>query len=88
MVQPYIKGLRLYVKDPADFILEMNNLERIPKNSILATKDIHSLYINIQNNEDIKAIDNLQMKKQSEKALTLKNSFSTAKTTYKLKSVS
>ena len=63
VIQAYIKGLRLYVKDPADFILEMNNLERIPKNSILATMDIHSLYINIQNNEDIKAIDNLQVKK-------------------------
>ena len=57
MVQPYIKGLRLYVKDSADFILEINNLERIPKNSILAIVDVHSLYTNILNNEDIKGVE-------------------------------
>ena len=57
IVQPYIKGLRLYVKDSVDFILEINNLEKIPKNSILATMDDYALYTNIQNNEDIKAVE-------------------------------
>ena len=57
VLQPYVKELRSYVKDSTDFIRKINNLERIPKNSILVTLDVRSLYTNIPNNEGIKAVE-------------------------------
>ena len=46
-----------------DFIRKINNLERIPENSILVTMDIRSLYTSIPNNEGIKAVKRTLSKK-------------------------
>ena len=54
MLRPYLKEFRSYFKDSTYFIRKINNFERIPENSILATMDVRSLYTNIPNNEDIK----------------------------------
>ena len=51
-----------------DFIRKINNLERIPENSILVTMDMHSLYTSIPNNEGIKAVKRtLKQKKHCKK---------------------
>ena len=55
-LQPHVKELRVYVKDSNNFIRKINDLERIPENSIFVTLDVSSLYINIPNNEGIKDV--------------------------------
>ena len=56
-LQPHVKESKFYVKDSTDFIKKINNLGKIPKNSILVTMDVHSLYTNIPHNEAIKAVE-------------------------------
>ena len=45
------------VKDSTDFIRKINNLVRIPENSIFVTMDGRSLYTSTPNNEGIKAVE-------------------------------
>ena len=57
MLQPHVKELRSYVKDSTDFIRKINNLVRIPENSIFVTMDVSSFYTNIPSNEGIRDVE-------------------------------
>ena len=46
--QPNVKNIRSYVKDTSDFLHMLNNLGTLPPNCILATRDVSSLYTNIE----------------------------------------
>ena len=48
----YVKEIPSYVKDTKDFIQKLNQRE----DSLLVTLDVKSLYTNISNNEEIKAV--------------------------------
>ena len=54
-IQPLVKELPSYLRDSSHLINLIRNL-RIPKDSILATLDVTSLYTNISNNEGIEAV--------------------------------
>ena len=54
-IQPLVKELPSYLRDSSHLINLIRNL-RIPKDSILATLDVTSLYTNIPNNQGIEAV--------------------------------
>ena len=57
-LQPHVKKkLKSNVKDSTDLIKKINNLGKIPENSILATMDVRSLYSNIPQKEGIKVVE-------------------------------
>ena len=56
-LQLHVKELKSYVKDSTDFIKKINNLGKIPENSILVTMDARSLHTNIPHRESIKAVE-------------------------------
>ena len=57
VLQPHVKELRSYIKDSIDFIQKINDLERIPENSIFVKVDVRSLNTTIPNNEGIKIVE-------------------------------
>ena len=57
-LQPIVKQIPSYIKDLNDFLPKLNAMENVPKDRILLTMDVKSLYTNILNNEGISAIKN------------------------------
>ena len=55
-LQPMVNQLRSYIKDTTDFLNKISHLKNIPKDSILVTMDVKSLYTNIPHNEGINAV--------------------------------
>ena len=54
-LQPHVKALPSYIKDTTHFLRKLNQLGILPKNTILATLDVASLYTNIPNDEGLEA---------------------------------
>ena len=46
-LQPIVKEIWSYVKDTEDFIQNLKQIEKVPKESLLVTLDVKSLNINI-----------------------------------------
>ena len=55
LLQPHVKALPFYIKDTTHFLRTLNQLGRLPANTILATLDVASSYTNIPNNEGLEA---------------------------------
>ena len=55
-LQPHVQELGSYVKDSTDFIKKISTIDKVPQKSFLVTMDVRSLYTNIPNNEEIKAV--------------------------------
>ncbi len=55
-LQPIVNKLRSYIKDTTDFLNKLSHLKNLPKNAILVTMDVASLYTNIPHNEGINAV--------------------------------
>ena len=55
-LQSVIKEIPLYVKDTKDFMQKLNQIEKVPEDSLLVTLDVKSLYTNISSNEGKKAV--------------------------------
>ena len=70
-LQPIEKQIPSYVKDTNDFIIKINAVKSVPKNSYLVTMDVRSLYTNTPNAEGIsaakRAFDNYSKKTTSTK---------------------
>ena len=56
-LQPTVKEIPSYVKGTQDFLKKIEKVKYIPQERLLVTLDVKSPYINIQNNEDIKAVE-------------------------------
>ena len=54
-IQPLVPNLRSYIKDSGHFLNLLNDV-KLPKNIILCTLDVTSLYTNIPNEEGIQAV--------------------------------
>ena len=63
-LQPLLKQIPSYIKDSTDFINRIKGL-KIPKQSLLVTLDVKSLYTNIPNYEGIKTTRELHEKYQN-----------------------
>ena len=50
-LKPLVQTLPSYIKDTTHFLLQLQNLGSLPKNAILDTLDVSSLYTNIPNKE-------------------------------------
>ena len=46
-LQPIVKDIPSYVRDTKDFLIKLNDVRHIPKESLLVTLDVQSLYTNI-----------------------------------------
>ena len=72
--QPIAKQIPSYVKDNNNFIIKINAVKSVPKNSYLVTIDVRSLYTNIPNVEGISAVkrafDNYSEKTTTTKVIT------------------
>ena len=55
-LQPIVKDMPSYVRDTKDFLTKQNDIRHIPKESLLVTLDVKSLYTNIPNNDGIKVV--------------------------------
>ena len=55
-LQPLNQSLPSYVKDTTDFLKKLDALPEVPKDSILVTMDVRSLYTNVPNDEGIDAV--------------------------------
>ena len=53
--QKYAQQADSYIKDTTDFILKLKELPELPKDSLLVTLDVTSLYTNIPNEEGLRA---------------------------------
>ena len=56
-LQPTVKVIPSYVKVTQDFLKKIEKVKYLPQESALVTLDVKSPYINIPNNEDIKAVE-------------------------------
>ena len=56
-LQPYVSSSRSYIKDTNDFLLKLQELGKLPENSILFSLDVVSLYTNIPTEMGIKCIE-------------------------------
>ena len=56
LLQAIVKNIPSYVRETKDFLTKLNDVRRIPKESLLVTLDLKSLCTNIPNNEGIKAV--------------------------------
>ena len=54
-LQPIVKNIPSYVRDTTDFLQKLDKVKNIPKDCLIVTVDVKSLYTNIPNNEGIKA---------------------------------
>ena len=50
-IQPFAKELKSFIKDMIDFPNKINDLKTIPKDAILVTIDVRSVYSNIKHNK-------------------------------------
>ena len=55
-LQPLNQNLPSYVKDTTDFLQKLKNIPEVPKDTILVTMDVRSLYTNVPNDEGIEAV--------------------------------
>ena len=55
-----------YIRDSGDFINKMNNLDLIPKNSILVTTDVVGLYPSIPHEVGLRALREALNKRDEE----------------------
>ena len=69
-LQPLAKKLPSYIQDTTDFLRKLNELPKhLPKDSILVTMDVKSLYTNIPNDEGIEAVKTY-LRESDKKSLT------------------
>ena len=61
-LQPLIPKIKSYLKDTSHFLNVLKNLGEVPKDSILVTLDVSSLYTNIPTIEGIRAVAKLLAK--------------------------
>ena len=54
-LQPIAEKLPSHIKDTGAFLRKVNTIKSVPRNSILVTMDVGSLYTNIPHNEGINA---------------------------------
>ena len=54
-LQPIAEELPSYIKDTGAFLRRINSIKFVPRNSILVTMDVSSLYTNIPHREGINA---------------------------------
>ena len=64
-LQPIAEKQRSYVKDTGDFLRKISQLKKLPKDAILVTMDVASLYTNIPHAEGINAAAHALEKRQS-----------------------
>ena len=50
-LQPHVKRLPSYIKDTTHFLQKLQNIDKLPEGTLLATLDVASLYTNIPNDE-------------------------------------
>ena len=50
-LQPCVRNIRSYIRDTSDFLTMLESVGKLPKQCILATLDVASLYTNIPNKE-------------------------------------
>ena len=55
-LKPIAEQLPSYVKDTGSFLRKINKIGKVPKNSILVTMDVSSLYTNIPHREGLNAV--------------------------------
>ena len=55
-LQPLNQNLPSYVKDTTDFLQKLKNIPEVPKDTILVTMDVRSLYTNVPNDEGVEAV--------------------------------
>ncbi|XP_062619790.1 uncharacterized protein LOC134281322 [Saccostrea cucullata] len=53
--KPLAQNVNSYIKDTNDFLLKLQNLKKVPRNSILVTADVSSLYTSIPHRNGILA---------------------------------
>ena len=56
-LQSIFKEITSYIKDTKDFIKKSEKVKDTPEENLLVTLDIKSLYVNIPNNNDRKAVE-------------------------------
>lgn len=56
-LRPLAGALQSHIRDTTDFIIRLTNLGRVPKDCILVTLDVPSLYTNIDTNEGLTIIE-------------------------------
>ena len=56
-LQPNVEELESFAKDLTDFMKKVFTTAKVPQEHYLDTMDVRSLYINIPNNEGIKAVE-------------------------------
>ena len=56
-----------YIKDTEDFLKKIQNMEKIPQDSILVTADVVGLYPSITHNSGLKALKNALDCRQNKK---------------------
>ena len=55
-LQPIVEKMKSYIKDTTNFLTKLAKIKDLPKDSILVTMDVASLYTNIPHNEGINAV--------------------------------
>ena len=55
-LKPLVPKLKSYVKDTTDFVKQNRNIGRVPKETLLVTLAVSSLYTNIPNQEGMQAL--------------------------------
>ena len=63
--QHYVKSFDSYVKDTVDFLRKLQNVPYVPKEALLVTLDVTSLYSNIPYNRGIKDCEHVLNSKPS-----------------------
>ena len=87
-LQLHVQELGSYVKDSTNFIKKVSTIDKVPKESLLVTTDVRSLYINISNNEGIKAVETTLKRKIYQKSMSYTPSLSLLLTIQTLKYIS
>ena len=54
--QPIVKNIPSYIRNTTDFLQKLDKVKNISNDYLLVTLDVKSMYTNIPNNEDIKAV--------------------------------
>ena len=54
-LQPHVKKLPSYIKDTTHFLQKLQNIDKLPEGTLLATLDVASLYTNIPNDMGLEA---------------------------------
>ena len=68
--KPIMQGVLSYIKDTVDFLKNVQNMGKIPQDSILVTADVVGLYPNIPHNAGLKALKDTLDCRQNKKMPT------------------